>query len=68
MIELLKRAEAILRKRQQAKLSDLAQRVKALVGDAAVEIEEARLIVRGRGLVKRWMIDPQLRFLSGGLS
>ena len=68
MIELLKRAEAIVRKRQQAKLSDLAQRLKALVGDAAVEVEEARLIVRGRGLVKRWLIDPQLRFLSGGLS
>ena len=38
-----------------------------MFGDAAVEVEEARLLVRGKGLIKRWLIDPHLRFL-GGLS
>ena len=35
-----------------------------MFGDAAVEVEEARLLVRGKGLIKRWLIDPHLRFLQ----
>jgi hypothetical protein len=38
-----------------------------VLGSASIEVEEARVLVRGRGIVKRWLIDPSLRFLSGGL-
>ena len=26
----------------------------------------ARVLMRGRGVMKRWLIDPSLRFLAGG--
>jgi len=29
--------------------------------------EDTRVIVRRRGIIKRWLTDPTLRFLSGGL-
>jgi hypothetical protein len=38
-----------------------------MFGSGAIEVEEARVLVRGRGIIKRWLIDPSLRFLAGGL-
>ncbi|MFL6725348.1 MAG: hypothetical protein ACJ8FS_02395 [Sphingomicrobium sp.] len=67
MDELVKRGEAIAREQQWLKLQTLAQQLRAMFGGAAVDVEEARVLVRGRGLIKRWLIDPQLRFLGGGL-
>ena len=45
-------------------MRQVAERLKALFGEAAIEVEEARVLVRGRGLIKRWLIDPTLRFLK----
>jgi hypothetical protein len=42
----------------------VAERLKTLLGEAAVEVEEARVLVRGRGIIKRWLIDSSLRFLK----
>ena len=64
MTVLTKRAEALARQRQAAKLRDIAKRLRTLVGEGAVEVEEARVLVRGRGIIKRWLIDPSLRFLG----
>jgi len=63
MTALTRRAEALARQRQAAKLREIADRLRTLVGEGAVEVEEARVLVRGRGLIKRWLIDPTLRFL-----
>ena len=63
MTALTRRAEALARQRQAAKLREIADRLRTLVGEGAVEVEEARVLVRGRGLIKRWLIDPALRFL-----
>jgi hypothetical protein len=68
MGNLLKRAEELASEAQRRKVAEVAERLKELLRDAAVEVEEARVLVRGRGIVKRWLIDPTLRFLSGGFS
>jgi hypothetical protein len=67
MEALLKRAEELARIRQRRAISHVADRLKALLSASLVEVEDIRVIVRGRGIVKRWLIDPALRFLSGDL-
>jgi hypothetical protein len=61
------RAGQLAAERQREKVTEVAARLSALLGDGAVETREARVLVRGRGIVKRWLIDPDLRFLGGGL-
>jgi hypothetical protein len=67
MKDLLKRGDAVARVRQRRKVDSVAQHLRAMFGSAAVEVEEARVLVRGRGLIKRWLLDPKLRFLGGDL-
>jgi hypothetical protein len=67
MSELLERGQALAQERHRRKVQAIAQQLRAIFGSGAVEVEEARVLVRGRGLVKRWLIDPSLRFLNGGL-
>jgi uncharacterized protein (DUF3084 family) len=68
MIErMIARAEQLAQDAQQRKLQQVATQLRAIFGSAAIEVEEARVLVRGRGIVKRWLIDPSLRFLAGGL-
>ena len=68
MERLMARAEALASAAQRAKIQAVANRLKALLGEAAVQIEDAQVSVRGRGITKRWLIDPSLRFLAGGLT
>jgi hypothetical protein len=67
MERLVARAEALARARQRAKVQVVADKLRSLLGEAAVEVEDARVLVRGRGIVRRWLIDPSLRFVAGGL-
>jgi hypothetical protein len=67
MAMLLKRAEELARERQRRKAQEIAAELKRIVRGASIEIEEARVLVSGRGIIKRWLIDPSLRFLAGGL-
>lgn len=67
MGDLVKRGQALARERQRRRVQSVARQLRELFGSAAVETEEARVLVRGRGLIKRWLIDPKLRFLSRGL-
>jgi hypothetical protein len=67
MSELLRRGEALAREQQRQKVQSVAEQLRGMFGSAAIEVEEARVLVRGRGMIKRWLIDPSLRFLSGGL-
>ena len=60
------RAEDLVRAKQDAKVRAVARQLRSLFGSAAVEVEEARVLVRGRGIIQRWLIDPSLRFLAGG--
>lgn len=67
MAKLAERGAEIARAAQQRHLGMVAARLRALLGSAAVEVEQARVLVRGKGMIKRWLIDPSLRFLAGGL-
>ena len=67
MSNLLARGETLAREAQRRKLQDVARQLSAMLGGGAIQVEEARVLVSGRGLIKRWLIDPSLRFLSGGL-
>lgn len=67
MTNLVRRAEDLARARQRRQIAGLADHLKTVLRGAAIEVEEARVLVTGRGLFKRWLIDPSLRFLSGGL-
>jgi hypothetical protein len=67
MAALLARADELARVQQRAKLLQVAEELRSVFGPGAVEVEEARVLVRGRGIIKRWLIDPSLRFLAGGL-
>ena len=63
--KLLQRAEAIAQDKQKRTIDAVAQRLRDLLKSASVEIEGSRIILRGKGLLKRWLIDPDLRFLAG---
>lgn len=67
MEKLIDRGEVIARTAQQNKIAGVAQQLGAMFGSAAVQLEEARVLVRGRGIIKRWLVDPSLRFLAGAL-
>jgi fructose-1,6-bisphosphatase/inositol monophosphatase family enzyme len=67
MENLVRRGEDLARAAQQQKLREIAQQLRAVFGSGAIVTEEAAVLVRGRGLVKRWLVDPSLRFLSKGL-
>ena len=59
--------EQLARSAQEQRVQEVAQQLRTIFGSAAVEVQEARVLVRGRGMIKRWLIDPSLRFLGEGL-
>ena len=67
MDALQSRGERLATEAQRRKVAELAAQLRAVLGSASVEVEEARVLVRGRGIIKRWLIDPSLRFLAGGV-
>jgi hypothetical protein len=67
MEKLLERGQALAGEAQKRKLADVAQQLRAMFGNAAVQVESGQVRVSGRGIMKRWLADPSLRFLAGGL-
>ena len=67
MTELLKRAEELARERQRRAIGGIVQRLRALLGEAKLEASDTSVQVSGRGVLKRWLTDPNLRFLWGGM-
>jgi len=65
MNELLKRGEAIASARRRQMVQAVAEKLRAMFGAGAVQVEDTRVLVSGRGLVRRWLLDPSLRFLGG---
>jgi len=65
---LIRRAEMIAAAEQRRQARRLASRISESFGTAAVEVGEAGVVIRGRGLRKRWLIDPALRFLASGIT
>jgi hypothetical protein len=67
MEDLMNRGEELARDRQRRRLQGIARQMRAILGSAAVQIDETRVLARGRGMIRRWLLDPRLRFLSGWL-
>ena len=67
METLISRGEKLARDAQSVEVRRLARGLRALFGSAAVTVEEAQVLVSGRGIIKRWLLDLSLRFLGGGL-
>lgn len=67
MKNLLRRGEEIADAAQQKRVRELARNLGAFMGSDAIETQEAAVLVSGRGLMKRWLVDPGLRFFSRGL-
>jgi hypothetical protein len=65
MGNLVRRGEELARAAQARRIGQVSARLKELLSGVSIETEEARVLVSGRGLLKRWLIDPQLRFLAG---
>ena len=65
MAKLVTRGDALARAAQAKRIEQIGARLKELVRGVSIETDEARVIVSGRGLLKRWLIDPQLRFMAG---
>jgi hypothetical protein len=64
---LTRRAELLAAAEQRRQVRRLAARIAESFGVDAVEIGDAGVVIRGRGLLKRWLIDPGLRFLASGI-
>jgi len=67
MNKLLERGEEIARDAQRRSAERVAARLRAELGAGSVQVEAASVIASGRGIMKRWLLDPSLRFLGGGL-
>ena len=67
MDRLMKRAEELARAAQQRKVASVAETLRAMLGAIVVQAEDAQVVVSGRGLMKRWLVDPSLRFLGRGV-
>jgi hypothetical protein len=68
MMEALQsRGEQLAQDQQRRKIADVAIQLRAIFGGAAVQVEDPRVLVSGSGIIKRWLIDPSLRFLVRGL-
>jgi len=66
MEALTRRAEMLAAATQRRQVQRLAMQMKAMLGGGSVEVVDGQVIASGRGLLRRWLIDPSLRFLSSG--
>ena len=66
MEKLMARGGEIAREARQGALRNVAVEVRNVLRSAAIEVDEARILVTGRGIVARWFIEPRLRFLGRG--
>ena len=64
MRELQRRADALARAQQRLAIGRLADELTAKLKTAVVEATDSQVVVRGRGLLRRWLADPALRFLT----
>ena len=64
MAKMMRWAERRARDEARRSAQVLADRLSETLQGASVEAREAQVIVSGRGLVRRWLIDPELRFLA----
>lgn len=67
MEKLLSRGTELASQGQQQKLHSIAGQLHTFFGNATVQIDSDQVVISGRGILKRWLTDPAVRFLAGGL-
>jgi hypothetical protein len=65
MSKLLQRGEELGRAAQKRRIDSTAAHLRELLSGNRVDAEETRILVSGRSLLGRWLVDPGLRFLAG---
>ena len=68
MEKLTERGEEIARAAQARQVRRIADQLSSRFGRGAVESDQDQVLVSARGLVKRWLVDPSLRFLAGDMT
>lgn len=66
MKALIQRADAIAQRARAKTAAKLAGSIRAAVRGVQVEAEPSAVVLSGRGLMRRWLTDPALRFAAGG--
>lgn len=64
MKALLARAELLARTQQRRVLERIAREVSERLPYAEVRVDGAQVSVSAKAIVRRWLLDPALRFLS----
>lgn len=64
---LLRRGEQLVNEALQKKVAEVAAQLRMTFGAAAISIEDSRVVINGRGVMKRWLTDPALRFIGWGI-
>lgn len=67
LANLQKRGEELARERAQEKLADMAAQLRGQQPEASVALNGAQIVISGRGIAKRWLTSPALRFVTWGL-
>ena len=67
MKRLIERAEQRARAAQRRCVSRIADHLRTTFGSGTVEAREDEVLIRGKGIIKRWLVNPRLRFIAGGL-
>lgn len=67
MAQLMKRVEELCRPLLHHEIILLANELEEWFGTGAVETEDSRIVISGRGLQRRWLTDPRLRFIREGM-
>jgi hypothetical protein len=67
METLLARGEAVGARAQRQLVQRTAQKLRSMFGSGAVIADGTQVRVSGRDVLKRWLVDPAVRFLGGGM-
>lgn len=67
MEKLLSRGTELASQVQQQKLHSVARQLHTIFGNAAVQFDSDQVVISGKGILKRWLTDPAVRFVPGAL-
>ncbi|HVM38279.1 MAG TPA: hypothetical protein VM265_07830 [Sphingomicrobium sp.] len=64
MRNLLRRAEEIAKAEQRRKVAAIRAEVAERIGGVACEVREGSIVLTGKRLLRRWLVDSALRFVA----
>jgi hypothetical protein len=64
MRQLIERAGGMARKTQRRRIAGIVRRAQEEVQGVRVQAQESAVVIKGQGLIRRWLEDPALRFLA----